>query len=620
MLSRNARFTLRALLLVIPLCAQEKYDVTIDLQNVTREKDRVKVTIITPPVKDDKIVYRLPAVIPGSYSRKDYGRFVHEFVAYDVFGIPLKAKKSDVNTIVIRNPKKATLQKIEYWVDDTWDDQKASEKISDEKFNYIFQPGGTNIEADKNFVLNWQGFFGYLEGKDTLPYQVTIWKPGPFFGSTTAAISHESSVRDVVKAPSFAALVDHPLMYCFPDTTSFTVNGSRIAISVYSENKLVNAEQLRRMLIPLGNALGNFFDSLPVSHYKFIFYFAGAGPSPLTRYGGYGALEHNYCSFYFLPEIASDNELKTLLFRVTAHEFLHILTPLNIHSREVDSFSFDHPKMSKHLWLYEGVTEYFAQLVQVRDSLKTEAEFRETMRSKIQKAATYPEVSFTAMSQNILEKPYRSMYPNVYEKGALIAFLLDIRLMELSDGTMSLRDLLRRLALKYGPDRPFEDELLFDEIAAMSFPEIRTFFRDYVEGAKPLPYGEYFKKIGWNYYPTRLDSATSFGKINLYFDEKEDALVVTRTAANNRFQLQNGDKLVSINGNLITYKNFERLLMPVFRPAAGETVTLTYRRSDLEKTVTASPGTMPVYSKYVIDDNPDASSSARRLRRKLLTN
>jgi predicted metalloprotease with PDZ domain len=37
-------------------------------------------------------------------------------------------------------------------------------------------------------------------------------------------------------------------------------------------------------------------------------------------------------------------------------------TPLSIHSKEIQDFDYNDPKMSQHLWMYEGVTEYFANL------------------------------------------------------------------------------------------------------------------------------------------------------------------------------------------------------------------------------------------------------------------
>ena len=65
----------------------------------------------------------------------------------------------------------------------------------------------------------------------------------------------------------------------------------------------------------------------------------------------------------------------SMIKRVALHEFMHIITPLNLHSEQIGNFDYVDPKMSKHLWLYEGITEYFANLILVRSDLITEREF-----------------------------------------------------------------------------------------------------------------------------------------------------------------------------------------------------------------------------------------------------
>lgn len=53
------------------------------------------------------------------------------------------------------------------------------------------------------------------------------------------------------------------------------------------------------------------------------------------------------------------------------------------------------------------------------------------------------------------------------------------------------------MAQRYGPDRSFEDARLIGEIVSLTHPQVRQFFDHYVTGRRPLPYPEYFAKIGW---------------------------------------------------------------------------------------------------------------------------
>jgi predicted metalloprotease with PDZ domain len=77
-----------------------------------------------------------------------------------------------------------------------------------------------------------------------------------------------------------------------------------------------------------------------------------------------------------------------------------------------------------------------------------------------------------------------------------VCLLLDLELRERSEGTYGTRDLMRDLSALYGPDTPFPDDALYQIIADKTYPEVRTFFRRYVEQAEPLPIAEMLLKAG----------------------------------------------------------------------------------------------------------------------------
>jgi len=108
-----------------------------------------------------------------------------------------------------------------------------------------------------------------------------------------------------------------------------------------------------------------------------------------------------------------------------------------VHSNEIHYFDFNTPKMSKHLWMYEGVTEYFANLFQVNQGLIDEDAFYKRMVGKINNAKRLNDtMPFTTMSANVLVEPYKAQYLNVYEKGALIGMCIDIIIREKAMGNV----------------------------------------------------------------------------------------------------------------------------------------------------------------------------------------
>jgi predicted metalloprotease with PDZ domain len=589
------------------LLAQQEYQVHLDLKQV--KNDRVKVSIVPPKTSEKIISYIMPEVIPGSYSRKDYGRFVNGFTAYSTTGRKLKVKRKGHNEFEIRNANE--LARIEYAVDDTWDDSNGNQ--------YIFQPGGTNIEADNNFVINHFGFYGYLQGYKMLPYQLTITKPEALYGATSLPVERINATTDKFYADNYVKLADAPVLYTRPDTSSFMAGNTRVHISVYSETGAVTSAQISNYIQPLSGALSSFFGTMPVDNYHFLMFFPQISNRQIARHGGFGALEHSYSSLYFLPERSSEAELRSMVLGIAAHEFLHILTPLNIHSEEINDFDFKNPRMSRHLWLYEGVTEYFSNLVQVREGLMTYEAFIDEMQDKIKKAAEYPEVSFTEMSRLILHAPYKDMYSNVYEKGALLGFLLDIRLHELSGGQMGLREVLLKLSDTYGPDKPFKDEDLVAEITSLTYPEIGDFFKRYIEGNEALPYEDYFNKIGLSFKPQAEETILSFGQLGFKFNEKKNTFVATQSEPDyNAFGLRNNDVIVEVNGYALTMQNYEELLKPLIEVKTDREVSLHFLRDGKLEKRNGRPRAFDIIVKNKLKHNPEASSEQKALRQRML--
>jgi predicted metalloprotease with PDZ domain len=256
-------------------------------------------------------------------------------------------------------------------------------------------------------------------------------------------------------------------------------------------------ESMKSML----EASARFLGGLPVDRYVFLYHFENA-PGPAMSYG---AWEHSYSSEYTMPDAPYTDGYAGSLVDVAAHEFLHIVTPLNIHSEIIEHFNFETPVPSRHLWLYEGTTEWEAHAAQMRGGLKTPQAFLDEMARKIMADRMYDaSYSLEKLALTSYTEEGQRQYGNIYMRGALVASLLDIRLLELSDGKMGLQQLIRRLMQRYGKSKPFPDDGLYDAITAMTYPEINDFFAKYVRAAEPLPIAEYYGKLGITY----VDGAT----------------------------------------------------------------------------------------------------------------
>ncbi len=539
--------------------ADGNYKYTINLARVVENK--VYVELDPPKIEDSEVIFYLPKMIPGTYAIEDYGRFLSKLRAFDKKGRELPVEKISTNSWKIGKANK--MKKLSYWIEDTYHSEIEGPEI--------FQPAGTNIEEGKNFIINASGFFGYFEGMRKFEFNVEVLKPANFYGGTgmiPVSINNtldakftlggqtfdSNTTSDYFRTNNYDQLVDSPILYCEADTALIDVAGTEVLVSVYSPNKLVTAKEIaasiKEVLMAQRDYLGG---SLPVDKYAFLFYFTD---KPVTSYG---ALEHSYSSFYYMPEMPI-SEMGQQLRDFAAHEFFHIVTPLNIHSEEIGHFDFNNPKMSRHLWLYEGMTEYFAGNAQVKGGLISTQEYLGMLQEKLQISSQFLDtVAFTDISLGALEQ-YEDQYYNVYQKGALIGMCLDITLRELSDGSYGVQNMMADLSKMYGMDKSFKDEELFDVITELTYPEVGDFLNTYVGGNTPLPYADYFIKVGVKYalMDSVMDFSLGLSQQSIGINFEEGTIFVQDEEALNLFgkalELKNGDIIKKING-----KDFPKL-------------------------------------------------------------
>jgi predicted metalloprotease with PDZ domain len=585
------------------------YKYSLNLNNVA--DDKLQVTLLTPKLKGRETVFHLPKMVPGTYAIADYGRYISELKAFDHEGNPLKNERTDSNSWKIADAEK--LAKITYLVDDSWDSQEI-------KGAEIFQPAGTNIDKDKLFVINNFGFFGYFDGEKNIPFEITITKPAGFYGSTSLKAHHLNATTDQYKVADYYSLADAPMMYNKPDTTTLNIGGAEILVSLYSPNhKAVSADIAKGLQKTLEAQKEYLGGKLPVDKYAFII-----ALTDNTKITSYGALEHSYSSLYFLPEYFTPEKLAENIRNAGSHEFFHIVTPLSIHSHEIGEFDYDHPKMSEHLWMYEGLTEYAAHHMQVKYGIIDFAEYLKVQTNKLDNARGYNDtLAFTAMSKGVLDT-YEKEYGNVYEKGALIGLCLDIKLRQLSNGKYGTQNLMADLSKTYGKTKSFKDEELFATITKLTYPEIGEFLKTYVSGTKKLPYKEIFAAIGVDFEPFITIKKAGMGKIGMGYNGER--LFVADIKGMNDFGkkmgYQKGDELLSVNGKKIPEISEVKLFLDKLREnlKEGDQLTIVVLRKDstgkANEVTLSQPVEVNEEKKYnVLKEFPELTAEQKALRK-----
>ena len=449
----------------------EELTYTVDLND--RADDQFKVSLAVDGLTAENALYQFAATAPGTYQVMDIGRFVRNFAAFDAAGNELQTERVSTNQWQIHDVELA--REIRYSIAETWDTPVDEHSV--------YMMAGTSIEDD-HVLLNAHAVFGYPTGMQDTPVRVRLEHPAAWDVGTALNRDPDGAYL----ADDYDHLVDSPILLGRLSVARTEVTGVPVEIFTYSKTDVVKSEQLLAAMGDMLNSAGEFLGQLPVDRYTFLYHF-----EDVTQ----GAWEHSLSSEYVFREMEITDRVGEFLTDIAAHEFFHVVTPLNVHSEIIEQFNFVEPVPSEHLWLYEGTTEWAAHVMQLRSQLKSPEEYLQTLVQKMLSDLRYDTTySLSQLALTSFTDSGQAQYGNIYQRGALVAGLLDIRLLELSDGEVGLQNLINELARRYGKDNPFPEAELFDIITDMTYPEVGEFFGSYVRSAEPLPMSEYYAKLG----------------------------------------------------------------------------------------------------------------------------
>lgn len=598
------------------LAVQTPIVTTLDLTKV--DNDKVPVTVNPGRFTVEKVTYRLPRVVQGTYSVSDFGKYVDSFKALDYEGNELEATKVDTNTWEITNAQK--LDKVTYLVNDTFDMEVSGGIGGDTPFS----PAGTNIEST-NYVLNLHGFVGYFDSLKNNQYKLDVVSPTNFKRTSaleevgTKTSEDGSTLTSSYFAPRYFDITDNPMFYGELDVEEFKVGDIKIVLSVYSPNKKHSAEKLKKVMEKMMQAQKAYLGSVNSTARYDIYLYLSDGTEKAPK--GFGALEHHTSTVVVLPEAMPDEALAKSMIDVVSHEFFHIVTPLSVHSEDVHYFDYNQPTFSKHLWMYEGITEYFATLFQVNQGLVTEDEFYSKIMGKIKTASSMNDsMSFTKMSENVLDEPYASQYYNVYQKGALIGMCIDILMREESNGNRGVLSLMKELSLKYGKNKPFEDDKLIEEITEMTYPSIGAFLKTHVVEGTPINYNEFFAKAGLvlNESKVKTNYIQNDGAMIVRADQATKTIRFSEAVKDNSFWAENGaqpnDAIKEVDGVAVTKESANQIFTKMFMWQPGNEVEVKLER-DGKEVIIKTTLTQSYTKGTSLKGDPNATQKQKELRK-----
>lgn len=514
--------------------AQDTTRVTVDLNDIGNKVVSVRVY---PPTEKTAWEYVIPEVIPGTYMKVNYVRFFDRPEAFDLGGNKARVKRSK-NVFSISG--KNAISHLSYTVKPTLEDQKV--------WDNILLCGGSAFKSECA-LFNFQVINGYFEGFEKQPFKIEVNKPTGFFGASSMKKASSSENKDVLVAGNYFELIDQPILYSKADTSSFRVGDNRFHIAVYAESGNVSSELLRPRFDTLMQEIDSYSGFTSADDYWFLVYLAdpNQGKGLFKDFGKGSALEHKHSSVYYNEDITYDSTFSFYSY-VGAHEYFHTITPLSLHSEKIAEFNFRKADMSRHVWMYEGVTDYLAMLLQVKSGRGRSSS---QLAFATQSAMDRSRQSMTESGRDIIAR--RNIFSainkfkdvaNFYEKGKLIAFAMDMELDKRSNGERRLLDAMLVMQRDF-KDKPFDDTELLSILEKYTYPGFELEFKPFIEGTELPAYETYFEQFGWTFYDKKA-KLPSYGRFYLRKNRKSKQFYVWKKKSN-ELGFSKGDTILAVN-------------------------------------------------------------------------
>jgi len=559
-----------------------RYSVTFNRTTAPQRSLRVSMTFSV--ASNEAVLLSLPSWTPGAYEISDYVRKVTEFAVTGDGGTP-RWDKTDP---------------------DTW-------RIAPNGARSITLSFGYKADSMDNAMAWSNREFAFFNGTNVLPYAegrsmdfnatVTVHTEGDWRVATgmTAA-----STPNTWTASNYHDLSDMPFFVGPLELDSARIGETMFRTATYPRGIMTGRDrerfwdQVRKMTPPMVRVFGE----MPVTSYTTLIVFDSTS-------AGAAALEHQNSHLGIYSPFIVDHEF---LPSITAHEIFHLWNVKRMRPAEMVPYRYDRPQPTTLLWVSEGITDYYADVAQVRGGIVDSAGFLELLTGKKGEVEEAPVIALEDASLSTWIRPTDGTQYVYYPKGALAGFLLDIMIRDASDNARSLDTVMRDVyESTFKAGRGFTAQDWWGAVSraagGRSFADFNT---RYVDGREPFPWATILPLAGlrinvdsirepWIGVSTNVDSGGVM------------VMDVERNGAAEAAGVQVNDYLVRIGDIPVSDPDFGARYRARYARSEGQTIPVVVKRGGQERTLTL-PVRNRIRTVETIQVDRNASPKAMRVR------
>lgn len=429
-------------------------------------------------LRKDYIDVKMPVWTPGSYLVREYAKHVERVEACDADGALLAVEKIDKNTWRIQSDK--------------------AKKVTFSYHIYGFEVSvRTNFIDDSHAFLSPAATFMYIDGMLNHPAEVTII-PHANWSKVSTGLDAVAGKPNTFHATDFDILFDSPIEVGNQDVFTFEAAGVHHEIAMVGGGNY-DKERLKTDCAAIVEEATSIFGVNPNKRYVFIVH---------NYQSGGGGLEHLNSTVLGASRNGYQTERSYVGFLgLVAHEYFHLWHVKRLRPAELGPFDYDKENYTSALWIMEGFTAYYDNLLLRRCGFLNENGYLQAISNDVNAVENRPGNNVQPVALASFDawiKYYRpdensaNTSVSYYNKGALMAMLLDVKILAATAGKKRLDDALKAAYEKFyiKEQRGFEIpefQSLVEQVAGTSVADIF----DAAHAVGPLDYNHYLNPVGY---------------------------------------------------------------------------------------------------------------------------
>ncbi len=428
-------------------------------------------------LKKDYIDLKMAVWTPGSYLVREYARHVEGFKAESA-GKPVASEKITKNTWRIQS--------------------KGADKISVKYRVYAYELTVRTSYVDiTHGYINGASVFMFLDKMLDLPSTLTI-KPYATWKEISTALKPVGKDKWVLNVPNFDILADSPIELGNQEIFEFAAAGIQHKVAMYGGGNY-DVARLQTDMKSVVEAAKDVVGEHPCTDYTFIVHNVPSGGGGLEHLNSTTLIANKFG--YQTPSVYEG------FLSLVAHEYFHLWNVKRIRPKALGPFDYENENYTHLLWVSEGFTAYYDDYLVRRAGITTPDAFlgivasnfsyiENTPGSRHQSAA---EASFDAWIKYYrpTENSNNSSI-SYYNKGGVVATILDLEIMQSTKGEKSLDDVMKYLYQEYykKQQRGFTDDEMQKAVELVAGKSMEDFFKKYVWGTEAVDYGKFLAYAG----------------------------------------------------------------------------------------------------------------------------